>query len=213
MGRSSLCPVLLLAATGLALAPRVPSAQDIDSVAVQYIRPPAIGAGATEIATSILGAGFHFDPASRSSRPELATPRTFHLVSGGLAISRTALAGYAIGALAGAKTMTDVFWAISPSYLVLGALDVAGAVVALSPSVEAVAPAASDSTQVIRSRTINQEWGVSMAILAGVEFAIGIASMVQVIEAKTATTVFLMPTPGGIAISGRFGTLGPKRRM
>ena len=97
--------------------------------------------------------------------------------------------------------------------MVLGALDVAGAVVALSPSVEAVAPAASDSTQVIRSRTINQEWGVSMAILAGVEFAIGIASMVQVIEAKTATTVFLMPTPGGIAISGRFGTLGPKRRM
>ena len=212
MGSSSLCPVLLLAATGLALAPRVASAQDIDSVAVQYIRPPAIGAGATEIAISIVGAGFHFDAAWRSSRPELATTRTLHLVCGGLAISRTALAGYSIGALAGAKTMTDVFWAMGPAYLILGAIDVAGAVVALSASVEAGAPATSDSIQVIRSRTINQGWGVSMAILAGVEFAIGIASMVQGIEAKTATTVFLMPTPGGIAISGRFGTLGPKRR-
>ncbi|GEM_PF-2851231 len=208
--------LLLASVSALAATPGVAGAQDIESVAVDYLRPPAMGVGAVEIAVSVVGAGFHFDSAWRTSGI-VVFERTheMHIGSGVLSISRTIAAGWSIGALAGAKTMPDVFDAIGPAYLVLGAIDVAGAVVAISSALhlDTLSVSGADlNDQLVRSRTINQGWGVSMAILSGVEFVLGIAATAQGVETRD-MAVRVVPTPGGFAIAGRFGSPLGRWRM
>ncbi len=210
-------PLLLLASLGALPAAASPAhAQDIESVAVQYIRPPAIGVGAVEIAVSVVGAGFHFDAAWRTTGFDvLDRQHSMHIGSGVLSISRTVAAAFSIGGLAGAKTMPDVFMALGPSYLVLGAIDTAGAILAISSAL--LPPSSPGSTldpseALERSRTINQGWGVSVAILSGVEFVLGIAATVQGLEARD-LDVSVVPTPGGLVVAGRFGGVERQRRQ
>ena len=66
--------------------------------------------------------------------------------------------------------------------------------------------------QITRSITINQGWGVSIAILSGVEFAVGISSTIQGILGPRPMQVWVVPAPGGVAIAGRFSTPRLQRR-
>ena len=90
----------------------------------------------------------------------------------------------------------------------MGTLDLIGAAVAIDSAVRlggvsGSTPAIND--HIARSRTINQGWGVSVAILAGVELVLGIATTAQAIDAPRPVAVWVVPTPGGFAIGGRFG--------
>jgi hypothetical protein len=207
-------PIGLASGLLLALAPAPAQGRELESVAVQYLRPPCVGFGGVEIAISGVGAGFHFDAAWKlTGVGELSATLDRHVVSGVLSITRVATMAPSMGALIGSKTLRDIFWAMGPSYIALGAIDAVGAVVAIDSAVRLDGVDGSTSeidAQIIRSRTVNQGWGVSIAILSGVEFVLGIASTVQGIQSPNPVRVWVVPTPGGAAIAGRFGA--PQRR-
>lgn len=189
---------LLLVCLGL---PGVARAQAIEEAAVRYLKPAGVGLGVVELASSAVGLGFHLTTAESLPDGGPTLSRDLHRVAGALAVGRMVSAGAGIVAVADADSLSSFFFALGPPQIVTGALDLAGVAVSIAGA-ESVSGDDADATL---SRIVHQGWAVTSAVFAGLEFAVAIATTIQRSRLGPSSSFLLVPAPGGIALTVRFG--------